>query len=87
MALAGLGRTEKALFREAGVLPTRDLRDHYEAGGVAAMDDRSAQAVLSQLDPRSRRSLEAILLLAREHSISSADLDVLLRVARQMAKK
>jgi hypothetical protein len=85
--LAGMGRTEKELYQRADILPTEDLRAHYLPDDTGADAGARGQSVeLAQLDPRSRRYMDAIALLARDKRLTAVDLDTLLRVARQMAR-
>ncbi|WP_404298467.1 hypothetical protein [Halomonas sp.] len=88
--LAGLGTLEKRLFQQAGVLPHarlwpdgEDCESDRDAGADVA---GSTFLDLSQLADRPRRHLQAIVSLAQEDKLSPQAIDLLLRVARQLAK-
>ncbi|MFT7286674.1 MAG: hypothetical protein ACI87W_000783 [Halieaceae bacterium] len=89
---AGLGRTEKKLFRAAGLLSHETLRDFYaqraeSADGAEGGEGAAAASVdLSTVPERSRRYVQALLVLAQSGKLSAPDLDVLLRTARQLAR-
>lgn len=87
VAMAGLGQLEKRLFQAAGVLPHATLADPTtsEANEEGATPQ---QLDISRVPDRSRRFLQAIAALAQPGGgLDATDLDVLLRVGRQIARQ
>jgi hypothetical protein len=87
---AGLGPIEKQLFQAAGLLPNESFYEHYRQSSDALDDGGAVPAAanvdLSKLPDRSQRYVQALLALAVTGKLSHADLDLLLRVARQLAQ-
>jgi hypothetical protein len=86
VALAGLGTAEKRLFQKADILPHETLAG-YHAEKARKGAEAPPQAVdLGKVAARPRLQLLAIVALVREGKLNPVDLDLLLRLARQLSK-
>lgn len=85
IAQAGLGDLEKALFQQAAVLPY----DRLYADGDADSVSTKTPAVLdlSSVPARNQRYLQSLFSMTQSGSLNTADLDLVHRLARHLAKK
>ncbi|MCG6659761.1 hypothetical protein HOP52_18590 [Halomonas campisalis] len=88
---AGLGPVEKRLFQQVGILPHARLWQQVDEpeGGEPAdeADPKSAMTLdLSALPDRGRRHLQAIAGLVRQGKLGPSDIDLLLKLARQLSR-
>ncbi|CAM3443596.1 hypothetical protein [Halomonas lysinitropha] len=81
---AGLGAVEKRLFQQVGILPHERLRSSAEEPSSA---DERPGLDLSGLADRSLRHLQVIASLAQQGKLAPADLDMLMKLARQLSRK
>lgn len=81
IAIAGMGRVEKRLFHAAGVLPHATLW-----GASPGTADPTTALDLAGLAERPRRHLQDIAALAWQGKLAAADIDLLFRTARHLAR-
>lgn len=87
IAAAGLGVVEKRLFRAAGLLdPVPLWTEMGREGDPAATPDPTTVLDLAELPDRSRQAFKAIHAFAQQGKLGAADIDLLLKMARHLAR-
>ncbi|MFP4263539.1 MAG: hypothetical protein ACLFRS_09290 [Halomonas sp.] len=89
IAQTELTETEKHLFQSAGILPHATLwpsRPSAERSGQDSTSRQSTLLDLSHVPDRPRRHLQAIAQLAQQRRLDASDIELLLKMARQLGK-